>query len=283
MHLKHALALAAVSCAAALAACGDDDDKDTAGGGGDSASAPAKLSITSTSSTLKVDGKPKPGVTEITLDNQGKKDASVQLLRIEGDHSEKEVLAMTKKVTDGGPIPDWFRIDGGVATTKGGETGTVTQELAEGKYYAFNDEQDGLKKGSYTAFEVAGEAGQAELPEGQPVTAVDYKFKAPTLKAGEGPIVFENAGKQPHHIVALPLNPGKTGADALKFFKTEKGKPPFKEEGSLTTTVIDGGKTIVADVQFEKAGKYALACFIQDRKGGPPHITKGMVSEVTVK
>jgi hypothetical protein len=32
-----------------------------------------------------------------------------------------------------------------------------------------------------------------------------------------------------------------------------------------------------------KPGKYALYCFISDRKGGPPHITKGTISEATVE
>jgi hypothetical protein len=34
------------------------------------------------------------------------------------------------------------------------------------------------------------------------------------------------------------------------------------------TAVLDGGTTQVTDLRLNK-GKYALVCFIQDRKGGP--------------
>jgi len=53
-------------------------------------------------------------------------------------------------------------------------------------------------------------------------------------------------------------------------------------EGGVGTTVLDGGKKQVAELEFKK-GKYAFVCFIQDRKGGPPHVAKGMVQEVEVK
>jgi hypothetical protein len=46
--------------------------------------------------------------------------------------------------------------------------------------------------------------------------------------------------------------------------------------------VIDGGESQVIDLQLKK-GNYALVCFIQDRKGGPPHAAKGMVSEADVR
>jgi hypothetical protein len=34
----------------------------------------------------------------------------------------------------------------------------------------------------------------------------------------------------------------------------------------------------VIDLEL-KRGKYALVCFVPDRKGGPPHAFKGMISE----
>ncbi len=39
----------------------------------------------------------------------------------------------------------------------------------------------------------------------------------------------------------------------------------------------------MVDVDLTKSGKYAALCFIPDRQGGPPHVAKGMVSELTVK
>ncbi len=39
----------------------------------------------------------------------------------------------------------------------------------------------------------------------------------------------------------------------------------------------------VTDIELKQPGKYALICFIQDRKGGPPHVMKGMIKEVEVQ
>jgi hypothetical protein len=38
----------------------------------------------------------------------------------------------------------------------------------------------------------------------------------------------------------------------------------------------------VTDRKLSK-GKYALVCFIQDRKGGPPHAAKGMITEADIQ
>ncbi len=38
----------------------------------------------------------------------------------------------------------------------------------------------------------------------------------------------------------------------------------------------------MTDLELKK-GKYALICFIQDRKGGAPHIAKGMINELVVE
>jgi hypothetical protein len=40
-------------------------------------------------------------------------------------------------------------------------------------------------------------------------------------------------------------------------------------------------KRLRADL--EKPGKYALLCFVSDRKGGPPHVAQGMLAEITVR
>ena len=46
--------------------------------------------------------------------------------------------------------------------------------------------------------------------------------------------------------------------------------------------MLDGGREQVVDLELRK-GAYALVCFVPDRKGGPPHAFKGMVSETVVE
>jgi hypothetical protein len=286
--MKLTKALAALMLAAAMltfVACGDDDDDDGGGGGDEATEAPAEpaaVTITATDSGVEASGSAAPGVAEITLQNDGKKPATAQLIRVEGEHTEQEVIDTFTAAQEGGKIPDFLRAEGGVGTTQPGETAVVTQELVGGQYYAFNDEDSAnLKKGLYTSFEVSGESAGGELPDAPTVTGSEYKFETSgPLAAGE-PVAFENVGQQPHHLIAMQLKPGKTVQDALRFLETEKGQPPIAGEPT-GTTVIDGDRTVVADLGL-KPGNYALVCFIQDREGGPPHVVKGMISEATVE
>jgi hypothetical protein len=70
-----------------------------------------------------------------------------------------------------------------------------------------------------------------------------------------------------------------------KFATSERpsGQPPIDEKNGFNTAVIDGGVEQVIDIDLKKPGKYALLCFIQNRKGGPRHVMMGMIKEVEVK
>jgi hypothetical protein len=288
--LKRALALLAVAAVMPLAACGDDDDDDGGGGGGsDSAETDTAATVKLTADAkgaIDVSGEGKPGVATITLTNQGKKPASAQLIRVEGEHSEQEVLKAYEGAGNGEVIPEWLRAEGGVGEVPPGASASVTQEMVAGTYYAFNDAGE---KPVYDAFELTGEESGGELPETTgTVTATDegdknYSFEAEGLTAGKNTVLFQNDGQQPHHLIAFPLAPGKTTDDVVQFLKTEKGPPPVNFEEGAGTSVIDGeGKSMAVDLELKK-GNYALLCFIADREGGKEHALKGMVSETTVE
>jgi hypothetical protein len=49
------------------------------------------------------------------------------------------------------------------------------------------------------------------------------------------------------------------------------------------TARIEGGTKQITELDLDKPGKYALLCFVSDRKGGPPHVAQGMVAEITVR
>ena len=117
------------------------------------------------------------------------------------------------------------------------------------------------------------------------ITAKEYGFETSGLKAGKNEITFQNAGKELHHVIALPFNKGGTLAEVRKFTTSRgspPGPPPVDFDNGVNTTVLDGGKAQVAELELKK-GKYAFLCFISDRKGGPPHVVKGMLQEVTVE
>ena len=103
------------------------------------------------------------------------------------------------------------------------------------------------------------------------------------MKAGHlGPL--RQHGKQLHHFIAAPIAPGATLDHVKAFFEAEARRgaaPPLDFEAGVGVPVMDAGKAVVADLPLE-AGDYAFVCFINDRAGGPPHFTLGMLQQVTV-
>jgi hypothetical protein len=271
---RAALSAAMVAAAAGLAACDDGDSAQTL------TFNVAEKSITGPTSA-------DPGEAEITLTNDGKKDADLQLIRVEGQHSAAEVVQGLDGAMRGRAFPDWFFAGGGVGATPAGESLTVTQVLEPGTYYAFNTGVGGPPDPeSVPAVEVTGDPSDDELSDTDAtVRTIDYGFETEgDLQVGENEITFENAGAQPHHVIAQPIAEGKTIEDVRAFLRDEQGRPPLEETGIAETAVLDGGGSQVATLDLKQPGTYAMLCFISDRQGGPPHsIGEGMLGEVEVK
>ncbi len=278
--------LVTVSCALALAmpvlaACGDDDED----GGGSEAK---KVSIEATGSgkNMRVDAPEsvEGGVVEVEFENAARDPRDAQLIRVEGDHTAGDVIKVISR--EGGPLPGWMSGGGGVGRVSPGQSAKVTQELSEGRYVVIAG-PEGEGQSATAELTVEGGEGGGELPEADgKITAKEYSFETSGLRAGRNKVEFENAGRELHHVVALPLRKGATLADARKAFQEEEGEsqgpPPFDEKNGSETAVIDGGERQVVDLELKK-GDYVMVCFIQDRKGGPPHVAKGMVSQATVR
>ena len=234
------------------------------------------LSIIGTDSGLQAPKSVEAGVAEITFENTGKNEHEAQLIRIEGDHTPQDVIDSI--TSESGKIPDWLSGGGGVGTTEPGQTRTVTQVLEPGSYAIVNTD---AKKPQSAALEVTGEAAGGDLPETDAtVTASEYTFETSGLKAGSNRFLFENTGKELHHIIAGPVKPDATREQVSKYYQSDgKSKNPFRgdEEAGVSTAVIDGGESQVVELDLP-AGKYAFQCFIPDRKGGPPHAFKGMIT-----
>lgn len=224
-----------------------------------------------------------PGLTEMTFENVRGTDADMQLIRAEGNRSPAEVTRALTAATRGKPLPDWFHAAGGVGSISRGESATVTQVLEPGVYFAFNTETNGppspLDGGK---LEVKGEATDDELDGDAKIAAIEYGFEDEGLTSGKTEVLFENKGAQPHHLIASPLIGDATAEEVEAFFKTEKGKPPLSEKGTVSTAVLEGGEGQAVTLDL-KPGRYAFYCFITDRQGGPPHALKGMVDEFEVE
>ncbi len=276
--------LFAVLALVLVSACGDDDEDDSSA----DSSAPAKLAVEVTEvgkdSRLSVPKSLEAGAVTVSLRNSGKAPHDAQIIRVEGDQTVDQVLKAIDASGEGKPLPDWLRAAGGVGTVAPGKSATATDLLQPGKHFVLDTEPD---RGGTAEFQVTGEAG-GELP-GAPVTisAKEYGFVAEGLKAGTAKVTFDNVGKEPHHVIAVPYAKGATLAEVRKAFSQEEGEepsgpPPVNFEQVTGSAVIDGGTKQVAQLELRK-GKYALVCFIADRAGGPPHVAKGMLQEVEVE
>ncbi len=114
------------------------------------------------------------------------------------------------------------------------------------------------------------------------ISAFEYGFEADGLASGDSEVVFENSGAQPHHVVYSPLVGDSTAEDVENFFKTEKGKPPFREEGGQATAVIEGGESQLVALDLE-AGPLRPALLHHRPSGRSAPRLKGMVDEVEVE
>lgn len=219
------------------------------------------------------------GLTQIEFKNAAKGPHDAQLVRADAGHTPEEALRAGGAWGEKGrPLPPWVHIAGGVGSTEPGASGSSTQELRPGAHVVVD-----LESNTSASFEVTGDRREAE-PDPPPasITASEYKFEAEGLQSGRGRVLFDNQGAEPHFVTGAPIKPGKTLDDVRKFAESEKGESPVDESAFFSTTAIDGGQKQVVDVDLKK-GRYALLCFVSDRKGGPPHAAKGMVSEATVR
>jgi plastocyanin len=296
-----ALAAAAVGTAA-LGACGDDTSSTT--GAADKAATPAAFEITATAEGKKKKSMAFPatieaGLVEVTLKNSDTVPRSAQILRVDDAHTVDDVLKIVDAETDGVAIPAWMQDGGGLGTTAPGATAVATQVLAPGKHVIWDDEggdsgPNNSAIGAKGEFTVTGPASDARLPA-QPatVTATDtgtgkdkkYDFEFKGLKAGANTVRFENTGDELHHALFFPMRTGVTIKEVLEAFSSEEeptGPPPVDFAKGVGTAVVDAGNAQNISLELG-AGRYAVVCFISDRKGGKPHAAKGMLKELTLE
>jgi hypothetical protein len=279
---RRATTLAAATVLFAAAGCGGDDDEGAGSGGQAAKPKPTTLAVKISGSakkpTLDVPSSVKGGVVTIEVTNEAKGDHGVQLVRGEDGHTAEEALTAASAWGESGKaLPPWAVLAGGVGSVASGESAKVTQTLPAGSYIAVD-----IDTNASAPLEVTGNTGDDAPAGAATIDATEYSFEATGLKAGSNEVTFANAGKEPHFIAGVRIKPGKTIEDVRTFFRTEKGEPPIVESGSFNTAIIEGGDQQNLELDVE-AGKYALLCFIPDRKGGPPHVVKGMISEATVE
>jgi hypothetical protein len=247
-----------------------------------------------------------PGFVEFTLRNDGKEDHHAQLLRLNDGVSEDDLLTAIK--SDGeAAIAANATLVGGPALTSPGHESKAIVELAPGNYVVLclvpsPDGTTHLEKGMIQSFAVEGES-QGEPPQADhTITMLDFAFEAPPdVAAGEQVWEVVNDGQQPHELVLLKLDEGRTFAEFMEGFG--QGDPVASPEvpspsshdhatspmpdadiftalGGMQAIIPGATGWFVADLE---PGNYVLICFVPDPESGAPHVMLGMVRELTVR
>jgi len=275
MRVTPALALLLLCVALGFTACGDDDGDDD-----DGSARPQAFAVTATDEGVTAPENVQAGAVEIRFSNEGDQDHDAQVVQLTGGRTPAQVLKAGEAWGEGGgELPEWVKFLGGVGSTPPDGASTAVVELPPGDYAVFDIQ--GEADEPWAEFTVEDAEGEG-LPETDGrVEAIEYAFDSEELEAGSQSLLFENTGEEPHHLVGMPLKPGRTIEDAKAFFETEKGEIPVEESKAFDTAILSGGTSAIVDVRLEP-GDYAFLCFIPDRAGGPPHAAKGMISAATV-
>ena len=279
-----AVLAAGLLLALGLQACSSDDNK------------PVSLTVTASDQSADqfrfdlpatTDG----GVVKIDLKNTSQQPHELQLVHVK-DGTSPDQLVKDVLDSEGAPIPDYFLgTAGGVGATAPGATTTVTQKLDPGTYIYFCSIGDGdavhYKHGMLGSIQIKGDKGKGDLPKTDAsVKAHEYGFDFSGLKAGANTVTFENTGQQYHHALFIPVAPGATFDQAKAAMLAppdqQTGPPPLDFDKEAGFEVLNpGGKLVQQSLTLQK-GTYVVLCFINDKAGGPPHFTKGMLQELDI-
>lgn len=298
---------AAVALAATMllaGACGDDDETSTGGTSTDATTADTSTEGTAVAGeltglpqatyvtgdyTIEGPSELSAGLVEVTQSNQGGEDHHVQFARL-NDGVTYEQLEEALAQPDPTAAMMLVTLAGGPngAPPNGGEQ-TVVLNLEAGDYIllCLIPSPDGiphLAKGMTMPLTVTeAEAGEAPAPppsEGT-ITLKDMAVELPEGFDGTpGWYTVVNEGPQPHEMVAMLLDEGKTAEDLATWAASEQGPPPAKAVGGTAVMAPQTSMWVYLDLAD---GDYLFTCFFPDLTDPEmaPHIAKGMVTPYT--
>jgi hypothetical protein len=288
-----------IAFVAVLSACSTKEETP----GQNLAAAPNVVSLTATEYIFEAPDTIPAGWTNFRLANRGQEVHYGHMVRLDPGKTVPELVeAYAEAIRTSGPRPKWVTRFGGPGGTFPGDSSSVTQYLEPGSYVWIcpvedNDGNPHFGKGESKSFVVvASDGGMADRvvrPEASIVVRLmDFSFEVDSsVPAGRHTIRVENAGVEPHDLVMMKLNPGKTVAELLAAMNPERarrpgqaGEPPPPLESLMTGA---GGIAAIApgmESFFEanlSPGEYVLLC-MATAPDGRSHIEHGMVTQISI-
>jgi uncharacterized cupredoxin-like copper-binding protein len=228
------------------------------------------------------------GLTTFRLVNAGSELHHLTVIRLGEGKTMADVGPAMKH--EGAP-PPWMTFVGGPnPALPGGGTAEATVMLEPGNYVMMclipgADNVPHVAKGMIKPFSVvangSGASAAATEPKSDLALALsDYKFTvSPAATPGQHIFRVTNSAMQPHEVVLVKLEPGKTGQDVLTWAAKMSGPPPGQFLGGLSPMSPGGYAYFPVNLA---PGSYSWMCFVSDAKDGKPHVMHGMVQDFKV-
>jgi hypothetical protein len=264
-----------------VAACGAGEKKD-----GDSSQAAAaaqhSLMIMAQEFTFSAPDTVPAGFTRVGLMNHGAELHHALIVRLDSGHVAGELLDALSK----NRVPAWAVFLGGPNASMEGISETAL-ELKEGNHVVLCviPSADGVMhvaKGMVKQLTViaAGAAPTVAPTADLTITLNDYSFSSSApLTPGKHTIRVDNAAAQPHELVLVRLEPGKTIQEFAEWAEKPQGAPP----GTLVGGTSPQGNGITNYVTLDLTpGEYGLVCFVPDVKDGKLHLVHGMIQQFKI-
>ena len=227
------------------------------------------------------------GITTVQVVNQGKDLHHVQIVQLAEDKTAEDFQAAMKAHPSHPPA--WAKLVGGPNAVMPGSEATATMALTAGHYLLLCLIPDS-KGVPHVALGMV--KPLTIMPTKHPVTQQpatdltitlsDFAFAlSQPITAGRHTVHVTNTGAQPHEVVLVKLDDGKTVKDfGAAFAPGASGPPPGRAMGGVVG--IEQGASAFFTGQFEP-GRYGLICFFPDGKSGAPHFAKGMMLDFSVQ
>jgi hypothetical protein len=242
---------------------------------------PPTVHVTATDYAFEAPDSLPAGLTSFHLMNTGKEVHHLVLYRLPEGHNKDSLLKAFS-----GPIPSTMVMIGGPNPAVPAGSAEATVNLKEGKYVMFcvipgPDGKPHVMKGMLRELTVTPSSAVVTEPVADVTVKLnDFAFDiTPALTAGHHVIRVEDNGPQPHELVLVKLEPGKTAEQMAQWSEKLEGPPPGTFLGGVSPLTIGEVNYITVDLT---PGEYALFCFLPDAKDGKPHIMHGMMKQVSV-
>ncbi len=265
------------------------------------------VTLTATKDGYQVPKQVPAGYVHFIMKNDADHPAEMQLFKLNAgmsaDTLKSAVAALATAQDDGSSdaearVINSSELYGGAPEVAPKSSYDFTVKLEPGTYVisttSSNEDQKNpqalANMGYFQTFEVTGGNNAAAAPKADyRLQLADFAFAFPptTIASGQHTWEVANDGRQPHFVMIVPVKPGKTEADVMKFLMSDgpggpQGEPPVAMDEMHGGGVISPGKTNYIDMNLAP-GNYFAVCFITDPKTKMPHAMLGMTKFFSVK